>query len=148
MSYNNNNNRYNNNNVYQNQNQNQPIYKKSGAVYTKIKEGEKAGYYVINAWRKTKHGLITAFVTPYPDYDANGKFAGITVHSSERGNEYIRVKVQLVDGIKTEKYYCLMNIKTKVVSINQLGLCITPNGRGVTKSGKRVEGYFGKNFKS
>jgi len=118
-------------------NQNQQQYKKSGAKYTRIKEGKGEGLQAVNAWRKTKYGLMTATAMPY--------HAGEVI-TSQKGKEYQKYIVTVTNvAFGTQQVYtCLMNIKTEVIGIPQLGLCITPNGRGVTASGKNVTGYFGR----
>lgn len=132
-----------------NNNNNQQQYKRSGAVYTRIKTGtEKDGHWMVNAWRLTKAGLMTAKCSPLTDYDKNGNKQGVTVHvGSQKGHEFVRYKVEITINGMMQKYYCLMRLDTKTIVINELSLVISPNGRGITRSGKKVEGYFGANFK-
>lgn len=125
-----------------------PQYKRSGAIYSKIKNGEYEGLTVVNAWKSTKFGLLTCSVTP------NWKKSDdVVVSHGKSGNldiEYTKMIATVMNknmGTKTV-YPCLMNNKTKVIVLSDLSMCITPNGSGVTKSGKRVTGYFGKNYKS
>ena len=120
---------------YRGNNQNRPQYKKSGATYTKISKGKMTGFTAVNAWKKTKNGLITASVMPYSD----------VIVESGRGKQYLKYIAEIVHkgtGSRTI-YPCLMNIQTQVIKIKELGMCITPNGSGTTASGKRVKGYFG-----
>jgi hypothetical protein len=130
--------------------QQQPVYKRSGAVYSKIRKGNFEGETIVNAWRKTKFGLMQATVSPYKG--ANGKGMEV-VHSNGKNGSSPKEYHKMICVIKNTSmgtsniYPVLMNVKTQVISIQELGLCITPNGSGVTRSGKRVTGYFGRNFK-
>lgn len=127
------------------------IYKRSGATYTIItnKGGGTSkfeGNTIVNAWRATKFGLMTATVAPY----AGEKKKGLEIVNSngKSGNtpkEYQKMLCTITNtSMGTQTIYpVLMNLKTKVIVIKELSLCITPNGNGVTKSGKRATGYFG-----
>lgn len=144
---------FNDNYNRQNVSQNQQIFKSSGATYSKIKykksnkpDSEQHFYdeTIVNAWRKTKFGLMLATVTPYAG--ENGK--GLKVVESEKAT-YKKMICSISQpslGIQNT-YHVLMNVKTQVIVISELSLCITPNGSGVTRSGKRVTGYFGRNYK-
>lgn len=116
---------------------NRPVTKKSGAEYTRIKKGKNEGQMAVNAWRKTRFGIQTASAMPV---------GGGQVHESQKGNEFIRYAVEVANKTlgTSQTYWCLMNTKTQMIVIKELGLVISPNGRGVTGSGKRVTGYFGK----
>lgn len=143
------NNSYTNNNA--NYSANKPQYKKSGATYSTIRKGSFEGSTIVNAWRSTKMGLLTAKVTPYAG--SNGKGMEIVESVNEKTGlvkEYAKMLCTITNASlgTSQIYHVLMNTKTKVISIPELSLCITPNGRGTTKSGKNVTGYFGKNFKS
>jgi hypothetical protein len=127
-----------------------PIYKRSGAVYSRIRKGNFEGDIIVNAWRVTKNGLMQATVAPYSG--EKGKGNDIVNSNGKSGNtpkEYQKMICTIKNtSIGTSQtYHVLMNIKTQVISIQELSLCITPNGSGTTKSGKRVTGYFGRNFK-
>jgi hypothetical protein len=127
-----------------------PQYKRSGAVYSKIRKGNFEGDTIVNAWRVTKMGLMQATVAPY--LGSNGRGNEIVNSNGKSGNtpkEYQKMICTIKNTSigTTQTYHVLMNVKTQVISIQELGLCITPNGSGVTKSGKRVTGYFGRNFK-
>ncbi len=142
MRYNNNrnynNNNYNQNNFRQNQMNTMPQPKRSGAVYSRIKNGKFDGMTIINAWRKTKMGLMTCKVAPY--------HASEVLVKSDR-NEFVKMiaEIKLPTGqIQIEP--CLMNMTNKKVVLQKMGLVISPNGSGVTSSGKRVTGYFGRNY--
>lgn len=115
----------------------QEEFKKSGAVYSKIKKGNFEGSTIINAWNVSKSkGLITCTVAPYHK---------TAVHTSEKGHEFqtmIAVVKYERSGVE-KRMPCTMNLDTKVISLSEIGMCITPNGKGYTKSGKRVTGYFG-----
>jgi len=125
-------------------NQPPPQFKRSGATYSKIRNGNFVGETIVNAWRVTKNGLMTATCTPYNG--ANGK--GSQVVESEK-HEYKKMicTVKNTSMGTSQTFHVLMNVKTQVISINELSLCITPNGSGRTKSGKNVKGYFGRNYK-
>jgi hypothetical protein len=129
----------------------QPIYKRSGATYSKIRNGNFEGDIIVNAWRSTRFGLMTAVVSPYAG--ANGKGREIVNSQGKSGNqdkEYQKMICVIKNNTlgTSQTYHVLMNIKTQVIVIQELSLCITPNGSGVTRKGKRVTGYFGKNVKS
>jgi hypothetical protein len=133
------------------QQQQAPIYKRSGAVYSKIRNGNFEGDIIVNAWRSTKLGLMKATVTPYSGQ--SGKGTEIVNSNGKSGNtpkEYQKMicVIQNTSLGTTQNYHVLMNIRSQVIVIQELGLCITPNGSGVTRKGKRVTGYFGKNYKT
>lgn len=110
--------------------------KKSGATYTKIKTGKNEGLFSVNAWRKTKNGLMVASAFP----------AGGEEYTSQAGNVSRKYAIEVVnrDMGTTQTYWALMDLKSRKIFIKELGLVISPNGRGFTAGGKRVEGYFGK----
>lgn len=126
---------YNQNRSYQAQPKQQ--VKKSGASFTKMRKGKYEGFYAVNAWRKTSQGLMTAKGFPVSDVE----------HKSDKGNFFLRYAVEVVMNGQTQTYWCLMNTKTQKLVIKELSLVISPNGSGVTSSGKRVTGFFGANFK-
>lgn len=138
-----------NRNNYGNRNQNwygnrganrqQDQTKKSGASYTKMKAGKYAGMYAVNAWRKTKAGLMVAKAFPVSDVE----------HKSDKGNFFLRyaVEVSMPSAGTSQTYWCLMNTRTQKLVIKELSLVISPNGQGYTASGKRVSGFFGANYK-
>ncbi len=125
----------------------QPVYnqppppKKSGATYTKISKGKFEGFTIVNAWNKSRKGLVTATVAPY---HASGDLV-----TSDKGNEYIKMIASLkYERTGNEKLMpCLMNLKTKVIVLKEISMVITPNGSGRTASGKKATGYFGTMFK-
>lgn len=113
--------------------------KKSGSVYSRIKTGKMEGMTCVNAWRKTKNGLMTASAFPVDQ----------TEHIGDKSkNTFIRMAVEIknADLGTRQTYWCLMQKESKKIVISELGLVISPNGNGVTSSGKRVTGYFGKIF--
>ena len=114
-----------------------PPAKKSGAVFSIIKKGNFQGATIINAWNKSRKGLITATVAPYKKSDE--------VVTSEKGNEYQKMMAKVFwHNTGNERLIpCLMNTRTKVVVLSEIGMVITQNGSGVTSGGKRVTGYFG-----
>lgn len=138
------------NQPFQNQFQ-QPVQKpkRSGAIYTKINTGgAKDGFFMVNAWRMTKFGLMKATCSPLQDYDKNGNPLGVTKFTGkQKGNEFVKYKVVIEINGMTQKHYALMRLDTKVINLQELGLCITPNGSGYTSKGKHVKGYFGANYK-
>lgn len=114
-------------------------FKKSGTVYTRIKSGKMEGMMAVNAWRKTKNGLMTASAFPVDQ----------TEHIGEKSkNTFIRyaVEVKNADLGTSKTYWCLMQKESQKITIKELGLVISPNGRGITAGGKRVTGFFGKIF--
>lgn len=115
---------------------NKPLFKKSGAVYSRIKKGKNEGGYSVNAWRKTKNGLVTAACFPVDGVE----------HKSEQGKIALRYVVEIVnrDMGTTQTYWSLMSKDSRKIFIKELGLVISPNGNGMTASGRRVTGYFGK----
>ena len=129
---------WNNNNG--NNNQQQQQFKRSGAVYTKMKNGKYEGFLAVNAWKATKNGILKASAFPVSDVE----------HESKKGNSFLRYAVDITNANMGTKqtYWCLMNTKTQKIVIQELGMVISPNGNGWTKSGKRVSGYFGKNFRT
>lgn len=137
MSYNNNNrttfntNNYNRNNSNRNNSNSFLRTKKSGAKYSKIGEGKFRDYPIINAWLKTKNGLITFKVAPYH---------GTREVDSKTGNRFINMIVEVRDGFNVSVFPCMFSVKTRYVIIDKLGLLITPKGQGVTGSGKTVFG--------
>jgi hypothetical protein len=128
----------------------QQQYKRSGAVYSKIRKGNFEGDIIVNAWRVTKAGLMQATVSPYNGQDGKGQEI---VHSNGKSGNTPKEYQKMICVIKNSSlgtsqiYPVLMNLKTQVIVIQELSLCITPNGSGITRSGKRVTGYFGRNFK-
>ncbi|MGK4568283.1 hypothetical protein [Flavobacterium sp. 3HN19-14] len=128
---------------YQSMAQNQQAPKKSGANYTKIKKGGAEGFYAISAWRKTRYGLMTAKAFPCQE-----KGGGVVTHKGkEKGHEHIRYAVDVVMNGQSQTYFCLFRVDTQKILINELGLCISPNGSGYTSSGKCARGFFGSPFK-
>lgn len=132
--------KFGNSNYQENNNYNaKESFKKSGTVYTRIKSGKMEGMMAVNAWRKTKNGLMTASAFPVDQ----------TEHIGDKGkNTFIRMAVEVknADLGTSQTYWCLMQKESQKITIKELGLVISPNGRGMTSSGKRVTGYFGKIF--
>jgi len=127
-----------NNNFNNNRNnQQRQQYKKSGASYTKIRAGGSEGFYHVSAWKSSKQGIITASCFPLSRKDEMPK-----VHKSER-NDFITYVITIKQGINVSTYFSLMNLSTRKIFIKELGLIISPNGSGYTRSGKKVTGYFG-----
>lgn len=111
--------------------------KKSGASYSNINKGQFEGGTIVNAWNKSRKGLITATVAPYK------KSAELV--TSKKGHEYMKMMCKVTyHSTGNEKLLpVLMNTKTQVIVIEEMGMVITPNGSGHTSSGKKVTGYFG-----
>nr|WP_294781358.1 hypothetical protein [uncultured Flavobacterium sp.] len=131
--------------------QQQQQFKKSGATYSKIRNGNFEGNIIVNAWRATKSGLMKATVAPYAGQGNKGlEIVNSGGKSGNQDKEYQKMICTITNSNAgtTQTYHVLMNLKTQVISIKELGLCITPNGSGVTRKGKRVTGYFGRNYKS
>ncbi|WP_417443757.1 hypothetical protein [Joostella sp.] len=114
-----------------------PPAKKSGATYSIIKKGKYEGGTIVNAWNVSRSkGLIKATVAPY---------SGTTESTSQSGNVYQTMIASVFyekSGVK-KLMPCLMNVKTKKIALSEINMVISPNGSGVTSSGKRVSGYFG-----
>ncbi len=119
--------------------QNAPAPKRSGAKYSIIRKGSFEGQVIINAWNKSRgKGLITAKVAPYKD---SKEYTAPT-----SGKTYITMMAEVHyhnSGI-TKLIPCSMNKATRAVVLSDIGMVITQNGSGITSSGKRVTGYFGK----
>lgn len=114
-------------------------YKKSGAKYSKITNSTKNynGSTIVNAWNHSKaRGLITATVSPYK---------GSKLYTTKDGKEYqtMVAKVFYHNSGVEKILACSMNTSTRVIGLQDIGMCISPNGSGKTKSGKHVKGYFG-----
>lgn len=129
---------YNNGN---NGNNNQPKPKRSGATYTTLSKGKYAGTGLptVHAWRLTKYGMMTAKAHPYGDKSK--------VHVGEqKGKKYFTYTVEVSNASMgtSQVYYTTMCIDTKRIGIDELGLVISPNGSGRTRTGKHVKGYFGR----
>ena len=138
MAYNDNRNNNNNNN----NNGGQQV-KRSGATYTKLKNGKYAdsGLFTVKAWRKTKFGLQVADAYPYGDG---------TIHVGKlKKHEHVTYTVTISNQSMgtSQVYYTLMRLDTQKINIPELGLVISPNGSGRTASGKNVKGFFGRNRK-
>lgn len=119
--------------------QNKPQAKRSGAKYSIIRNGKFEGGTIVNAWNKSRgKGLITAKVAPYKDSKE------YTAKSS--GKTYITMIAEVFYHNTGQKMLipCSMNKNTKVIVLSDLGMVISPNGNGITSSGKKVTGYFGK----
>lgn len=113
-------------------------FKMSGATYSPIKEGNFKGLLIVNAWNKSKgRGMITCTVSPYK---------GSKNYTSGSGNEYMTMIANVLFHKSGNEMLipCSMNIQTKVIGLSKLGMCISPNGHGKTKSGKTAKGYFGR----
>lgn len=113
-------------------------FKKSGAVYTVMQKGNYKGKTIVNAWNVSKsRGMIKATVYPYH---------GTKLYTPTTGKQKqtMMCDVFYVNSGVTVREPVSMDVKTKVIVIPKLGMCISPNGSGTTKGGKRVSGYFGK----
>ncbi|MCQ0113034.1 hypothetical protein [Zhouia amylolytica] len=152
--YNGNRGNYNGNRGGYNSNQNQrPQYKKSAAKYSQIRNGRFEGLTIVNAYNVSKSkGLIKATVAPY-----KGSLKGDKVQIVESVNDktgQIKEYIKMIAVVKYERsgvekvIPCLMNMKTRVIVLDDLQMVITPNGTGQTRRGKTVTGYFGKYTRS
>ncbi|QQV90346.1 structural protein [Cellulophaga phage Omtje_3] len=132
---------YNRSNQNGNNNSNATQFKKSGVVYSPIKGRD--GLYMVNAWNASAKGLLLAKCFPY--HASTDKDGAILVVRSQKGSQYIKMMCELTyrkTGI-TRLLPCLMNIETHVVALSEIGMVISPNGHGKTRSGKTAKGYFG-----
>lgn len=146
---NNNGNSYGNNRGYSNQNnqrQQQPEAKRSWAVYGKLRKGQYEGLPYVNAFKITKQGLVKCSVMPY---HATGIAGKEHIVESGSGKQYLKMMASVQVGLeKPSLHPVLYNIQSKIVVISDISMCITPNGSGTLRSGKRVSGYFGRNYKN
>jgi len=113
-------------------NQKSKSAKRSGVVYSKIKNGNFKGGTIINAWRVTRNGLVTFKVSPYKGTKQ------YMVDNDEMQTMMCEV-VNKTTGQSTA-YPVSYNLNTKKIYLKKIGICITPNGSGKTKSGKYVTG--------
>lgn len=134
------NNRNYNNNNNNNRSQQKDDAKRSGATYTKMRKGKFEGELAVNAWRKTRAGLMKASAFPVDGVVHTGK---------DKGHEFMRYVVNISNSSTgtNETFWCLMRLDTKMIVIKELSLVISPNGSGYTSSGKKVSGYFGANYR-
>ena len=113
-------------------------YKRSGAKYTKADFEKKYDHpIIVNAWNFSRsRGLVTATVMPYKDSK---------VYENGKGEEkYTMVATVFYHKTGQELLIpCSMNLETRVIVLEKIGMVISPNGSGRTKSGHRVTGYFG-----
>lgn len=133
-SYGNNREMYPQNNGYQKRNENPA--KKSGATYSRIKQGRFEGATAVVAWRKTRFGLQTCKCFPWSD----------VVHQSESGKKFMKYSAEVSNPATgtTQSFRVLYNMDSKTIVIRELNLIISPNGQGKTASGKTARGYFGR----
>lgn len=121
-------------------NKKEEYVKRSGATYSKISDTKSkyVGKTIVSAWNVSKQkGLITCTVAPYKGSEV---FVG-----KKLGNEYQKMIAKVFyhnSGIE-KLIPCNMNTKTRVIGLESIRMCISPNGSGHTSSGKRVTGYFG-----
>jgi len=111
--------------------------KRSGARYSKISKGNFKGLTIVNAWNFNKsRGMLTAKVAPY----------GKSKSYASKTAEYQTMMAEVFYTRTGQKLLmpCSMNVNTQVIVLEDLGMCISPNGQGHTSSGKKVTGYFGK----
>lgn len=114
-------------------------YKKSWAVYGTIKQGKYAGAPFVIGFKKSRQGLIKASVMPYK---------GTAIVKSKNGHEYIKMIAEVtVDGLNPTLVPCLYSKTTKKVVLDSMSMVISPNGSGTLRSGRRVTGFFGNNYK-
>lgn len=109
-----------------------PRYKKSAASFTLVKQsktGKSVGMLMVNAWVKTKAGLIKIKACGYKK--RKGK-------NCEWQNAVCEV-TNLNTG-QTAKYPTLINVTTNRMKIKELSWMVTAKGGGMTRSGKRVTG--------
>jgi len=123
----------------------QQQFKKSGAKYTVITKGKFAGHNLsaVNAWRKTKVGMMEAKCFPIADKE------GVYEHTSQAGRKSVRYVIEISNSTTGthNRFFSIMSLDTRKIYIDELGLVISPNGSGVTGTGKSVTGFFGKKRK-
>lgn len=114
------------------QQQPQQRTKKSGAKYSLIKKGNHEGAIIVNAWMKSRNGLLKITCAPYN---------GTHEVKSQNGNTFLTYIASLDYGNgNTRILPCLYNVGNKKITLSAVNLLITPNGGGITRSGKRVTG--------
>lgn len=94
-----------------------PMYKRSGAVYSTIKNGNFEGNTIVNAWRSTKLGLMKATVTPYAGEGNKGlEIVNSNGKSGNTPKEYQKMmcNIQNTSLGTSQLYPVLMNLKTKL----------------------------------
>lgn len=106
-------------------------FKKSGASFTTIRTGKSQGMVAVNAWIKTRNGLLKI-----------SAFGYAKTAKSDRGNEFQKAVAEVTNlgSGQTAKYPVLINITKSKMSIKELNLLVTANGGGRTRSGKNVRG--------
>lgn len=110
----------------------QQRFKKSGAKYSMIKKGNHEGAIIVNAWMKSRQGLLKITCAPYN---------GTHEVKSQNGNTFLTYIASLDYGNgNTRILPCLYNVGNKKITLSAVNLLITPNGGGFTRSGKRVTG--------
>lgn len=121
--YNNNRNGYNNSGYNGNNNgyNNQPKKKKSGCKrYSWVpNEGPNKGHKMMGVLGWTKTGR-----EPYTTYRAN-----MTSKSKEGKNGWVgSVIVEIIANKQKSIYWGMMNVNTGMVIVQELNLCMSPNG--------------------
>jgi len=112
--------------------------KKSGATYSKIKQGQFEGLMIVNAWLKMKDILLTLKIAPYNKSIKSGK---ADVVESQSGKKYLKYICEAVYSNGNHRLIpVLYSVETRKIAISELNLLVTPNGAGVTSSGKKVTG--------
>lgn len=105
--------------------------KKSGAKYSIIKQGKHEGSPIVNAWMSTRQGLVKITIAPYHG----------TRKVESSANTFLTMMASVQVGFNPPQLMpCLYNITNKKVVLSNIGLLVTPNGGGMTRSGKRVTG--------
>lgn len=104
-------------------------YKRSGAKFSKITEGKSSGMYCVNAWYSTKIGMVR--IKAFGTEEVRGKTC--TFHKA-----IAEVSNKSVGSCFT--YPVLINVSNMNMPIEKLGILVTANGSGRTKSGKLVKG--------
>lgn len=137
-SYGNNGGGYGNNNGGSYNSRNQQRSKKSGVTYSKIKQGQFEGLMIVNAWLKMKDLLLTLKIAPY---NKTVKGSSADVVKSQSGKTYLKYICEAVYSNGNHRLIPVMySVETRKIAIPELNLLVTPNGAGVTSSGKKVTG--------
>lgn len=114
-----------------NQNQQQQ-YKKTGFKVTQV-VNNGVTTFIGSGWKKTRNGLLSIYARPYKK---------TKVSISHKGHRHHNLFVEITNTTtgQVQKHSGMFNETTKYLIIEKIGWLCTPNGSGVTRSGKRVTG--------
>lgn len=141
------------------QNQSKKNLKSSYSVFAKIKQGQHTGRFNITGVKILKGG-IAMIANAHPRTGKDGNLTYTVKKNVNDTTERIKYKVTVYTTDRPhlkEEFFATYNPETQVLNIPDLSMCITSNGDGYLKKwdnnlktfveGKRVTGYFGRNYK-